>query len=158
MSDSPAPEPAPAEEPVTENVAPCDIAEAADQPRELAAQEIAPATERPVPSRRPLQSLNEAASGATVPPTNAAATSAYVLTVDNATGNVTAFEHLDQETGERRPLSNEDYALALTYAAVGTPGSLAAAGPGLSVLAAQAYYAGVLDYLNALTRMAKAPS
>ena len=87
-----------------------------------------------------------------------AATSAYVLTVNKATGTVASLEHLDQQTGERRPLTNKDYALAFTYAAVSMRGSLAVAGPDLSGVAAQAYYAGVLDYLNALTRMAKPAS
>lgn len=167
MSDSPEPRAPFVEEPKPEGPAPGaksgGRAGGEDRPGdpavpETAVPELAPPTERPVPSPRPLLLSEGTAATRGVPARGSnVTTSEYVLTVDDATGQVTAFERLDRRTGERRPLTNEEYALASTYAAIGASGGLMAAVPGLSVGIAQVYYAGVLDYLNTLTRMAKTP-
>ena len=159
MSERPEPQP-PSAEPATDGPPP-DMPAAfpaeGGRPDEAAAPAAALPTERPVPSRRPAP-LSEPPAPTPAP---AAATSDYVLTVDEATGYVTACERLDRQTGERRPLTNEECALAMTFAALGagrlpfaaSAGHAFATGSDPSAGIIQAYYTGALDYLNAVARL-----
>jgi hypothetical protein len=78
-------------------------------------------------------------------------TSQYVVTVDNQSGLAIKIEKLDEETGQRTELSQDEYAGVLAYASLAASnyyegyGHYAPTGA-----AAQAYYQGVADYLKAL--------
>jgi hypothetical protein len=80
--------------------------------------------------------------------------SLYVLTVDNDTGLPVKIEKLDEATNERTELSPKEYTQVLAYAgmsvslAAGTSG-YASAHVAESQSVAQAYYRGMIDYLNA---------
>jgi hypothetical protein len=79
-------------------------------------------------------------------------TSQYVVTVDNQTGLAIKIEKLDEETGERTELSQEEYGGLLAYASLTASnyyGGYDDYAPTSAM--AQAYYQGVADYLKVLT-------
>jgi hypothetical protein len=80
--------------------------------------------------------------------------SLYVLRVDDETGSLVKIEKLDETTQERKELTPQEYALAWAYAGAslqlaGTITGYASAAAVESQSIVQAYYQGMIDYLNA---------
>jgi hypothetical protein len=84
----------------------------------------------------------------------------YVVTVDNSTGQATKIEKLNDETGQRKELTQDEYAAIFVYAGAGlyygaplaaysSPYTTPYAVPGTDALV-RAYFQGVSDYLKAL--------
>ena len=87
-------------------------------------------------------------------------TTQYVITVDNETGIATKVERIDEETADRREISADEYAAMYSYSAGMSSPELASfmsfSAPGASFgydPLREAYYRGVADYLQALTRL-----
>jgi len=84
-------------------------------------------------------------------------TSQYVVTIDNQSGLPVKIEKLDEETGARKELSENEYGQAfssysgLSPSLYGSLGSYVPASPAEAETMVQAYYQGVADYINALT-------
>jgi hypothetical protein len=103
--------------------------------KEAAAAAEVPVTEQPVPSA-PVSLVTQ-----------------YVVTVDNETGIATQVQRLDEKTGERKELSADEY--AAMYSLGTGMSSLSFSAPGETFASDEllkAYYQGVSDYLQALTK------
>jgi hypothetical protein len=91
-----------------------------------------------------------------VPLSPAKRTSEYVVTVNNSTGLPTKIEKLDSETGKRKELTEAEYLQMVSAATSQQPlnylgfGSTVAS-EAVSDAVTQAYYRGIVDYLNTLS-------
>jgi len=93
-----------------------------------------PVTEKPVATRRPI--------------------SHYVVSVDDTTGSIVKIEKLDEQTGERKRLTQADYVAAYGRAASAAPPYAANAASlyrSLSSPVMEAYVKVIADYIKAFT-------
>lgn len=84
-------------------------------------------------------------------------TSQYVVTVDNRTMLPVRIEKLNEDTGERKELSKEEYAQIYSYASptplpsyAGLSGTAPVYSSSEATALVQAYYQGVVEYFKAL--------
>jgi hypothetical protein len=106
-----------------------------------------PVTEKPVPTRRPAASRSATPRSAT-----SRKISQYVVSVDDATGGIVKIEKLDEQTGESREFTAEEYTAAYSFASCAAPYYAAYAASlydPLSSVAVQEYMKAMADYLRA---------
>jgi hypothetical protein len=92
-----------------------------------------------------------------VPSTPVKGTSQYVVTIDNRTMLPVRIEKLNEDTGERKELSKEEYAQSYSYASTsplpsyaGLSGTAPVYSSSEATALVQAYYQGVVEYFKAL--------
>jgi hypothetical protein len=93
-----------------------------------------PVTEKPIATRRKI--------------------SQYVVSVDDVTGSIVKIEKLDEQTGERKELTQEEAAAACCFASYGAPyygAYTTSLYESLSSPSVQAYLKGISDYVKAFT-------
>ncbi len=112
-----------------------------DTPPELATEK--PPSYQPEAPSAASKVLEAAAQPA--PPAKAKSMSVYVVVVDDSTGLPTKIERLNEQTGERKELSTNEYAQVAAYSAMGALPAAAAASGNAFV---QAYMQGIADYFK----------